>query len=345
MKDTQAISQALAEYIRRQSGADQVTVLEFSRLSGGAIQSNYALTVECRGGSLAGTHALVVRSDSPSQVSVSLSRAQEFAVLCAAFQAGVTVPRPYWLCEDASLIGVPFCIMARVSGSANGRTLVRGGVSPLQAQALTAQLGTELARLHTIQPPNAGLSFLPVPHLPPAKARVEQYRQALDQIPEPHPVMEYALNWLHDNAPASATTVLCHCDFRTGNYMVDQGRLTGVLDWEFATWSDPYEDLGWLCSRSWRFGAFDKPVGGIGRKADLFRAYEQAGGFRVDPRTVSYWEVMALVRWAIIALQQAQRHLSGQEPSLELALTGRMLPEMEYDMLNQINAIAKECYE
>jgi hypothetical protein len=48
---------------------------------------------------------------------------------------------------------------------------------------------------------------------------------------------------------------------------------------------------------------------------------------------------MAMLRWSVIALQQAQRHLSGEESSLELALTGRMLPEMEYDMLRQIESI------
>jgi hypothetical protein len=47
------------------------------------------------------------------------------------------------------------------------------------------------------------------------------------------------------------------------------------------------------------------------------------------------------VRWAVIALQQAQRHLSGEQPSLELALTGRMVPEMEFDLLNQIRRMSK----
>ncbi|MNF12535.1 hypothetical protein D3C80_2140590 [compost metagenome] len=42
---------------------------------------------------------------------------------------------------------------------------------------------------------------------------------------------------------------------------------------------------------------------------------------------------MATLRWAVIALQQTQRHLSGEEPSLELALTGRLLPELELEIL------------
>ena len=42
---------------------------------------------------------------------------------------------------------------------------------------------------------------------------------------------------------------------------------------------------------------------------------------------------MAHLRWGVIALQQAQRHLSGQERSLELALTGRLLPDLEIEIL------------
>lgn len=331
------ISQALALYIQRQTGAAHIRVLAFSRLSGGAIQSNYALSVECEGGLLPGSHELVVRSDAPSQVDASLTREQEFQVLEAAYEAGVTVPRPLWLCADTSVIGRVFCVMLRVPGTASGRQLVRGALTEGQAQLLVRQLGYELARLHQVRPPHDRLAFLPVPAQSPALARVQEYRKALSQIPEPHPVLEWALNWLQDHAPDSPAIVLCHGDFRTGNYMVHEGRISGILDWEFAAFSDPYEDLGWLCARSWRFGVFEKAVGGVGHKADLFQAYADAAGQAVDAGKVLYWEVMGMTRWAIIALQQAQRHLSGEQSSLELALTGRLLPEIEFDLLNQIH--------
>jgi hypothetical protein len=42
---------------------------------------------------------------------------------------------------------------------------------------------------------------------------------------------------------------------------------------------------------------------------------------------------MAHVRWATIACQQAARHTSGKELSLELALTGYVVPELEYEIL------------
>ncbi len=69
---------------------------------------------------------------------------------------------------------------------------------------------------------------------------------------------------------------------------------------------------------------------------DLLVSYREVSGVDVDPAVVSYWEVMALVRWAMIALQQARRHMSGEQRSLELALTGRMVAQMECDLLNQI---------
>ena len=80
-------------------------ILTFIR---GAIQDNFALTVQCQGGPYEGMHELVVRSDAPSKVAASLSRSEEFAVLQVAFNAGVTVPEPLWMCEDTEVLGAPF---------------------------------------------------------------------------------------------------------------------------------------------------------------------------------------------------------------------------------------------
>src|SRR3546814_20264189 len=75
----------------------------------------------------------------------------------------------------------------------------------------------------------------------------------------------------------------------------------------FASWSDPLEDVGWLCARCWRFGADDREVGGFGDRADFQRGYEAETGRAVAWRAVPYWEVLATVRWAIIALHPGER--------------------------------------
>ena len=45
-----------------------------------------------------------------------------------------------------------------------------------------------------------------------------------------------------------------------GRDLVDETGVTAILDWEGAHLGDPIEDLGWLCVKSWRFGAIDKPA-------------------------------------------------------------------------------------
>lgn len=335
-RDQQADSanklEALRRYIQHCSGAIAARVLEFRQLSGGAIQENHGLRIELEGGTLPGEYAFVVRCDAPSVLSVSLSRAQEFHVLSAAYEGGLTVPRPYWLCTDRSLIGSDFYVMQWAEGSASARELVKG-LDAAQRKALVFRLGQEMARLHQIRPPRQSLDFLALPEQSPAQQRINEYRNRLAAVTHVQLATEFMLAWLQRHIPSEQDCVLCHCDFRSGNYLVQDGQLTGLLDWEFATWSDPYEDLGWLCARSWRFGEPAREAGGIGDKEDLFAGYASISGWTPDPKRVAYWEVMASVRWAVIAALQAQRHLLGEQESLELLLTGYMCAEIQLDGL------------
>ena len=326
----------LGPFIRDAAGADSVTIEDGDLLTGGAIQENRALTVTVHGGAFDGRHDLVLRAEAAATISESRPLDQQFALLNAAQAAGVTVPRPLWHCGDASVAGKPFYLMERISGSALGNRITRAGAQP----ALAETLARELSRIHAIQPPQAELGFLGTIRSTPAVDAIATYRAYLDEMPEPHPVLEWTLRWLETNAPVMGETVLCHRDFRTGNYMVDEGELTGVLDWEFAGWGDPHEDIAWFCARCWRFAGPRLEAGGIADRQTFYRAYEQASGRSVDPGLVHYWETMAHVRWAVIALQQAMRHRSGDEFSLELALIGRRIAEIERECLNLTGALS-----
>lgn len=335
------ILQILPALIQTRTGARAVRILQTARLSGGAIQDNFAVDVEIDGGSMPGHHELVLRTDAPTVVATSLSRLQEYAVLQVACAAGVTAPEPFLSSADWDS-SKQFFLMRRVAGKAEGVRIVKQWGGTETGSALAERLGAELAKLHCITPPHPALEFLVQPTSNPARERVNLYRNYLDELDTPRLAVEYALDWLWRNAPDDYDLVLCHSDFRSGNYMVDQGQLTGILDWEFASWSDPLEDLGWFCARSWRFGGWQWEAGGLAGREVFYRGYEQAGGRKIDRDRVFYWEVMAAVRWAVIALQQAERHLSGGQQSIELALTGRMVPEMEFDMLRLIDSLELE---
>ncbi|MEX0923911.1 MAG: phosphotransferase family protein [Rhodovibrionaceae bacterium] len=328
----EARRQAVAAWLAKQSGAARAEVREMKPLSGGAIQENWALDVTFEGGDLAGERALVLRTDAPSGVAVSLSRAEEFALLRAAEAAGVTVPKPHFLCRDAAVLGKDFVVMDRLEGVALGPKVVKDAALGGDRAALVERLGRELARIHSILPPRGDLEFLDLPK-DPAQAAVAGLRGHLDALGEPHPALEWGLAWCAAHPPAGREITLVHQDFRTGNLMLDEKGLTGVLDWEFAAWGDPMADLGWFCARCWRFGRPDLEAGGLGAREDFYRGYERECGGKVDPEAVAYWEVMAHIRWAVIALQQGARHYSGEQVSLELALTGRIAPELELELL------------
>ncbi|MCL2346528.1 MAG: phosphotransferase family protein [Desulfobulbus sp.] len=330
------LRQALEIFIARQAGAERVEISESKLLTGGAVQENWLVKGQIVGGKHAGALDAVIRTDSPScGVAVSHNRAEEFALLKAAFAAGVTVPEPLWLCVDKAVIGRPFFVMRRVDGTAAGHLLVKDERHGGNRVQLLEQLGMELARIHSIRPPRADLDFLEWYEEAPALHAVNRFRRYLDSHSIPHPTLEWGLRWLERHAPPRGEVALCHRDFRTGNYMVDDKGVTGILDWEFAGWGDPLEDIGWFCAKCWRFGAKAKnrEAGGVGDREDFYRGYEKISGRPLDRDLVRYWEVMAHAAWAIIAIQQAERHVSGEEKSLMLALTGHIVPELEYEIL------------
>lgn len=320
----------LEPWLVQVSGAESVSVIDMEKLSGGAIQENWALNAAFSSGPMAGMQELVIRTDAPAAVSVSLSRSQEFALFELAFQTGACVPEPLWFCAEENVLGRPFFVMRRVGGVAAGHKLVRdeslGG-------DLLESLGRELARIHSITPPNETLSFLDIPAGSAAARDIDEHRAYLDEFSAPRPILEWGLSWLQRNAPASEEIVLTHRDFRTGNYMVEEGELTGILDWEFAAWGDPMADLGWFCAKCWRFGANAKEAGGIGDREGFYRGYEAESGRTIDAKIVYYWEVMAYVRWAIIAIQQGNRFTIGGEENLDAALTAHVVPELELEIM------------
>ena len=324
----------LAAWIAARLDRPSARIVEAKPLSGGAIQENWQLTCLLDPAPDAVPERFVLRRDAVATIAASRSRAEEFALLSVAHEAGVLVPTPIGYCDDPAILGSGFSLVALVDGVGLGPRVVKDRSLGGDREALAARLGRELARIHAIRPPQPGLHFLGAPPASPAQAEIDAMRAALDALGVARPALEWGLRWAERHAPASQGCVLIHNDFRTGNYMVDGDGLTAILDWEFAGWGEPMADLGWFCAECWRFGRPDLEAGGIGSRAAFYHGYE-AGGGRVDDAAVRYWELVAHLRWAVIALQQGERHHSGQQRSLELALTGLIVPDLELVVLRR----------
>lgn len=314
--------------IEEEMHAEILPGARMSMLPGGAVLRHYLLDFDLRDGRFSGAQRWVMRADGATKLGIGLKRAQEFAVQRTLFRAGMTVAEPLFMCCDESIVGAPFFLMRWLPGETAGAVLVARGPN----EALAEELACELAKLHALDLRRA-LHFLPAAPKDAAEARLVELETLLRHDDDPHPVAEWALRWLKRHKPEPARPVLCHGDFRTGNYLVADGKLCGLLDWDFAGWSDPDEDIAWFCAKAWRFGAFACEAGGIAPREVFYRAYEAISGRRIDPERVRYWEVMAALRWLVIALKQRDRFLRHGERSLDLALTGRRPAECELEIM------------
>lgn len=292
-------------------------------MPGGASRETWAFRM--------GEARYVLRRDPPGHV-IESSRRQEFSLLEAAATAGVPVPRMRWCEDDPDVLGTSFFVMDFVDGETIGRKVLRDPELAGARRVLPEHLAAAAARIHAM--PLAALgSSSSAGEESPAQAEIARYDGIYRAIaPDPHPALELALRWLAQRAPQPQGRSVVHGDYRIGNVIVGREGLRAVIDWELAHAGDPMEDLGWLCVRSWRFGA-EPPVGGLCERERLFRAYEQAGGVAVDPEVVRWWEVFGNLKWAVICIMQARTFLGGVR-NVELASLGRRIAEMELELLD-----------
>jgi aminoglycoside phosphotransferase (APT) family kinase protein len=293
-------------------------IADIRLLPGGASKEAWAVDVRTADG----TSVLLVRRAAGGVIHAdTLSLEHEFRVLEEAYAGGVKVPRP--VAYLGELGGREAFAMERVRGETIGRRIVRN-----PPPGLPRQLAEELARIHAID--REKLAFLPNSDI------VTRMREELDSVEEPHPAIELGLTWVEERLPRGREPVVCHGDWRIGNLVVTEAGLAHVLDWEFARLGDPAEDLAWPLVRAWRFGADQLRLGGVGEVEPYLERYNELTGREIPLEELAVWEVLGNAKWAIGALTQSRRHLSGQERSVELAVLGRIAAEMEYELLDLI---------
>jgi aminoglycoside phosphotransferase (APT) family kinase protein len=294
------------------------------RLTGGATKSTWSIDAEIG----AVRRGFVAQFSVPRQVAAGNPMAElprvlgadDAACMIAAAAAGVPAPPVRAVFGAADGLGAGY-LMDRVEGETIARRILREPDYASARADFAAQCGTILARLHTIAP--ASLPFL----IESGPARqVELYRRIYRSFDHPVPALELGFRWAEDNLPRAHRTVVAHGDFRFGNLIIGPEGVRAVLDWEICHLGDPVEDLGWLCVRTWRFGG-PLPVGGMGQRDDLLQAYAHAGGGKVEPAHLRFWEGFGCLKWAVMCMMKGQAYLKGGERTVEALAIGRRMEE------------------
>lgn len=318
-----ALKTALARH-----GSQYGEVQNLKRLTGGATKQTWAFDLVSDGRS----QPLILQQTPPPAASASrapkLSAEQDAMLMVAARAGGVPAPVVRIILQPEDGLGGGY-VTERIEGETLGRRIMQGNAFAAARAGMAGQCGAILAAIHQL--PTADLPFLAA--LSPAD-ELAIYGGLLTQYPLQHPALAYALRWVQEHLPTTWKPALVHADFRTGNLIVGPEGVRCVLDWEIARIGDPMQDLGVLCMRTWGFGGA-LPVGGFGRRKDLYAAYEAAGGAPVDPNRVLFWEAFSNLKWAISCVRRGlATQADGRPAGVEMCAVGRRLEEPLWDFFS-----------
>lgn len=157
-------------------------------------------------------------------------------------------PRPYFFCDDESVIGAPFYVMERRRGVVVDDAFPKGvEPTPGLCRGISRTVVDTLVELHAVDPEEAGLSDIGRPEgflERQVGGWISRWERAkTEEVPEAEPLAR----WLSSRIPESPPPTIIHNDFKLNNMILDPGDLTrvrAVLDWEMATVGDPLFDLG-----------------------------------------------------------------------------------------------------
>jgi aminoglycoside phosphotransferase (APT) family kinase protein len=230
--------------------------------------------------------------------------------------AGARVPEILGVCDDESVLGVPFYVMAFVPGE-----VVHAAVpAPLDTREergrIAAELVDALAEIHAVDWLAAGLEGFgkPTGYL---ERQVRRFSglwevNATRDLPLVHEVAA----WLDANRPESGQAAVVHGDYRLGNVMFEPtapARLAAVLDWELATIGDPIADVGYLLSTWDESPLALTPVTrleGFPGRDELAARYAEVSGRSV--RDLGWYEALALWKSAVFCEAIYGRYLRGE---------------------------------
>ena len=283
----------LTTYLRDRFDEPGMEVTSVTPLAGGF--GKETTLFEVSGRALSG--AFVMRRDLAGGASITNDchrNVMEYPVIKAAHARGFPAPDAAWLDTEHKLLpGGDFIIMHKSPGKIGGSFF---GAQTAIPDNLVDSLAAIMAGLHALEP------LTELGDLNPAintalwkKSRSEStgdyisgwrdYFLANNHTPSPS--LMALFGWLLGNVPPrEGRSVLLHGDFGFHNFLFEDGRLSAVLDWEFAHIGDPAEELGYVRET-------------VGKSIDwdrLMANYIAAGGDPVDDVALRYFRVWANVR-------------------------------------------------
>jgi aminoglycoside phosphotransferase (APT) family kinase protein len=251
---------------------------------------------------------------------------------------GIRLPRIRAVCEDESVLGVPFYVMDFIEGHVVQDTLPPRLESAEARRRLGLDLVDALVEIHAADVSAEGLAGFVRPG-----SYLERQVRRFSQLWEinrtrPLPVVQQVAERLAQEMPEPLPSTVVHGDYRLGNAIVgadDPSRIVAVLDWEMGAIGDPRADVGYLVATYSEAGAAS-PLGtslataspGFPSRTELVERYEERSGRRVE--ALGWFQALALWKAAVFCEAIYGRYLRGEltEDDLRAARFEEAVPEL-----------------
>jgi aminoglycoside phosphotransferase (APT) family kinase protein len=287
-------------------------------------------------------HAVVIQVEKAGGVIIGSSVARDVQVLRALSEAGLPVARPLWSSDDPAILGGPFMVTQLLPGrsfdmsNAQDRKTLQDHWQ--RQTALPGAVVQALANVHAS--PLHALSFLPSAGSGEAAASYEIDRcrmLAREARVEDVPVVALAFHWLERHRPRPGPLALVHGDYHMRNLLIDDERVSGIVDWEVARLSDPVFDLAYM-SIPYLSGKFFAPVselvGGLMPLDWLLAEYERRTGRAISRADFRFWRVLATLNLLLVVAQGVSDFEAGKLTSIRNAWARFSEPVLHEDILD-----------
>ena len=313
-----SLAERLEAYLSRVWG-EAVTVVDLSRIPGGASRETYRFSAR----TAKGDRALILRRDPPGSL-IETDRNQEYLAF-ESFHDRLPVPRPVAMEPEGAELERPFFIMERVEGgvAASPFTVMPYGE---HARAIGEQFFSILGKIAAADPAGLPLAKAAEAPAPDAcwKIALDHWAGVIEADQQhPQPIVWAAIRALRRRPPPPAQAVrVVHGDYRTGNFLHDKaGRIIAILDWEMVHLGDPLEDLGWALDPLWGHFEADK-VSGMLPRHEALAIWKDVSGLEVDEAALAWWSLFNAVKGQAIWTSAAKEYRDGGFKDPVLAISG-----------------------
>jgi len=286
------------------------------QFKGGLANLNYLIHV--------GGRPAVLRRPPPGELPAGAhDMAREHRILSRLADALSFVPRSLLLCEDKSVVGVPFQIIEYRAGlTVRDRLPPELAGRPEAGARLSEVVLATLAAIHAVDPASVGLDDLgrPAGFLGRAIAGWRKRGMAVQDAVSAPLIAEIG-DWLEAHPVPDGAPSLLHNDFKLDNMILAPSDLSavGVVDWDQGTRGDPLFDLATTISY-WtepddppalhEMGQMPTAEAGFITRKQAVERYAAVTGR--DLSDFLFYRALGMFKTCVIFLQLGHRHVTGQ---------------------------------